>query len=88
MSEIEVGMQAKAVLEKPAFQTAVTAIKAEIIDNFGKTPLFKDGDQHRSKIWAQYNWVIELEGRLEKMLADSQLALKMHQRKEKLSSVN
>ena len=67
------------VLKSPAFQLAMTAIKAEYIEEFGKTKLF-NGEAHREKLWATMNTVNELERRLENMLSDGRALLKLEER--------
>lgn len=68
---IELSASGRAVLGNRAFQLVMTAIKAEYIEDFGKTKLF-GGEKHREKIWVAMDVVNRLEEKIEKMLSDAE----------------
>ena len=68
------GVDADKFLSDPAFQNAVTQIKADLFNKFRKTK-FKDRKE-RDEIWRQMNSLDSILNKIERVVRDGEIAQK------------
>lgn len=83
--DIFLGDHAETLTTNPAYQAAITRIKAKVFDQWTRTGFFQS--KERKDLWRLSRAVDEFEQQLELMMRDGNIAKENLKRDQKLKSV-
>lgn len=79
------GDHAEALVTNPAYQAAITRMRARLFDNFGATGIFQR--RKREELWKMKRVIDDFEQELEVMIRDSSIAKQDIEDEKRLKSV-
>jgi len=86
IEEISLGHEAEALINNPAYKTALMMIKAELFDSFSRGTIWS-GKKKREDIYKQMQAINALEAKIQNMMSNGKALEKQLARTEKLQNV-